>query len=105
MEVDSIVEFMEKSKNIKFMEGRNDRIKPLILHYNEVKAYPKPLILYVVIYILETMGAVVLRLWGFDRFSSGDEKYRNFSLSYWALIPEQSHSHAASTLNDKLPIV
>ncbi|KAJ3204721.1 hypothetical protein HDU67_009348, partial [Dinochytrium kinnereticum] len=85
---------MEQTHRIRFQPGRNPAIRPVRLNFNKVEAYPKPLILYFTVYLLESLGGVVLRVLGFDKYHSREERFIGRrsgtevpDITYWARFP------------------
>ncbi|KAI8618766.1 hypothetical protein BC830DRAFT_895288 [Chytriomyces sp. MP71] len=105
-ELDGYITDMEIAKGIKIQPGRNKDITALILNYNPLEAYPKPLILYLFIWGLELFGLFIMTLLGFKRVSPGNRPYHESSetscLNYWVYQPA---SHISARSDDKLPIV
>ncbi|KAJ3096187.1 hypothetical protein HDU97_006170 [Phlyctochytrium planicorne] len=94
-ELEQFVRDMEQTKRIRFEAGRNPNITPVRLNFNNVEAYPKPLFLYTLVYLAESFGNVVLRVMGFDKYSSKEERFfasrsgvTTPSITYWARFPE-----------------
>ncbi|KAJ3112923.1 hypothetical protein HDU96_003991 [Phlyctochytrium bullatum] len=93
-ELDQYILDMEQSKRIRFETGRNPAIKPVRLNFNKVEAYPKPIFVYTIVFLLECLGCTVLRLLGFDKYNSQEERFMSRrsgvetpAITYWARFP------------------
>ena len=62
-ELEDLLTSIETLKGEYFPPGRNSRIQPVILNHNTVQAYVKPLLVYGVVWMLEGLGFLVLRVW------------------------------------------
>ncbi|KAI8848488.1 hypothetical protein BC829DRAFT_417631 [Chytridium lagenaria] len=88
-ELEQFVQDIEQTRRIRFQPGRNPK---------SVEAYHKPLFLYATIYVLESVGGLVLRVLGFDKYNSQEERFtskksalEDRSITYWARFPD-AHS-------------
>ncbi|TPX76403.1 hypothetical protein CcCBS67573_g02334 [Chytriomyces confervae] len=103
-ELDGYISDMEIAQNIKIQPGRNRDITALILQYNPVEATPKPLILYLIIWSLESCGLLLMSVMGFSKVSPEQRPYQDSSktrcLNYWVFKPKK-----ADASMDRLPIV
>ncbi|KAJ1559067.1 hypothetical protein HK405_012133, partial [Cladochytrium tenue] len=123
-ELEAIVSLIETNKGVTFPPGTNLRIAPVILNYNTVRAYPKPLVFYVAIISLDAAAHFFLQLWGFDRYAPGEPTLTSVtgtsdpdaepSIAYWLWDPASNRSgnqpttpavHSAARDSDSAPIV
>ncbi|KAJ3315368.1 hypothetical protein HDU76_002227 [Blyttiomyces sp. JEL0837] len=123
-ELDQLITDMETHKNIKFPPGRNERITPVILNFNPVEAYPKPLLVYSVVYVMESLAYLALRVAGFNKHLPLEERGLKVecdaSISYWSWVPGEEKvkstgagpvsrrfggKKGSSSANDQIPIV
>ncbi|KAI9343588.1 hypothetical protein BDR26DRAFT_1006292 [Obelidium mucronatum] len=105
-ELNSFVQDFEISKKIILQPGRNTNIEPVILNYNRVDAYPKPLLFYGIIGALESIAFIFIYWMGFRRCSmlkqQGGIAEGVTGIQYWVL----HRNPEGKTPNDSsLPIV
>ncbi|KAI9343592.1 hypothetical protein BDR26DRAFT_858382 [Obelidium mucronatum] len=109
-ELDSFLVEFETRKKIVIQPGRNKEIEPVILSYNPVNAYPKPLAFYACISLVESIGHLLFSFLGFKRIVSRDRRYvfhpldPDTDVHYWVLQPLKK-KEAVSTSEKTLPIV
>ncbi|KAJ3409471.1 hypothetical protein HDV05_004434 [Chytridiales sp. JEL 0842] len=110
-ELHSMVDDMEDAYGISFPPGLSTEIGSVKLNYNEIEAYAKPLIFYVVVYLLESICGLYLRVLGFDKYSQGEARFagrtaENPATTYWCWIPDSKEKGGRDVINTKeVPLV
>ncbi|KAJ3023907.1 UNVERIFIED_CONTAM: hypothetical protein HDU68_008415 [Siphonaria sp. JEL0065] len=109
-ELNSFVSDFEISKRIILQPGRNYDIHPVILNYNKIEAYPKPLFFYAVIHTLESICFLFLYSLGFKRFNilknQGGCADGSNGIHYWVLPRgSKKEDKKARVISSGLPIV
>ncbi|KAJ3083469.1 hypothetical protein HDU99_009404 [Rhizoclosmatium hyalinum] len=94
-ELNAFIQDFELAKNIVIQPGRNGDMEPLILNYNTVEAYPKPLIFYSIIALVESIAFVFLHCMGFQRFNHKTRELYEATtgINYWKRSSETESKH------------
>ncbi|KAI8613582.1 hypothetical protein BC830DRAFT_1131575 [Chytriomyces sp. MP71] len=98
-QLNEVVQRFSAVKNVFIQPGRNTDMEAIILNYNQVDAYLKPLGFYMVINLLETVGFSVLKLMGFRRVVRGRRTGSlDSGITYWVF-----KGRAGQTTEKKAP--
>ncbi|KNC99413.1 uncharacterized protein SPPG_05654 [Spizellomyces punctatus DAOM BR117] len=92
LEGEEMIDNMAFRKGIVFQEGYNEKIRTVTISYNPVEAFPKPLLLYAVVALLEFGARCIFRMLGFQRYPAHrtdlapDMPERG--ITYWLRMPK-----------------
>ncbi|ORY51504.1 hypothetical protein BCR33DRAFT_762223 [Rhizoclosmatium globosum] len=80
----------ELAKGVRIPPGKNLSIEPVILSFNPIRAYPKPLLFYAGVSCVESLGHLYLTYLGFKRIVSAERRYsfdQETGIHYWVRQP------------------
>ncbi|KAJ3023904.1 UNVERIFIED_CONTAM: hypothetical protein HDU68_008412 [Siphonaria sp. JEL0065] len=104
LELDSFLSEFESRNKLCIQPGSNRDIQPVILSYNPILAYPKPLVFYACISLVESIGHLYFSWLGFRRIVDRERRYSFHPLDqdpttvhYWVLQPSASLKSSVAT--------
>jgi len=94
-EIHEVIRIIENEKKVKFPEGYNPDVQCIRLTLDPIRSIPRPFVFYVVIFMLNYVYYIVLRLFGFEHYGSRESILNG----YWSSTLEFDIQEETSKLS------